>query len=95
MVALAVVVVVILDKDGLVGKVSCESDGRYAETRESTLEAVPAREWAGISPGLTVRNWSILMAYEIGGEVMRRTIWPMDPLLQGRRRQQTSEGRNR
>lgn len=53
-VAALAVSMVILEEDSLVGKVAGKGDGGYSETWESALEAVPAREWAGISPGLTV-----------------------------------------
>jgi len=44
----------ILDENSLVCEVTGKGDGRNSETREGALEAVPAGEWASVSPCLTV-----------------------------------------
>lgn len=48
-----VVVVVVLEEEVLVAAVAGKGDGRDAQAGEGVLEAVPAREGAGVSPGLT------------------------------------------
>lgn len=46
--------VVVLEEDGLVGKVTSKGDSGDTEAGEGALESVPAREGAGVSPGLAV-----------------------------------------
>lgn len=75
MVGLAVVgitVVVVLEEEVLIGTVSSEGDGGDTESREKTLEAVPAAEGTGIAPGLTVQ-WLVLDA-EPGVVVMGKVV---------------------
>lgn len=53
-VSIIVTVVFVLEEDGFVRKVASKGDCCYSKTGERTLEAVPAGEWAGVSPCLTV-----------------------------------------
>lgn len=55
-VALAVVMVVILQEEMLVGTVTGESNAGNAEAREDALETVDAAEGTGVSPGLAGVN---------------------------------------
>ena len=61
--------VVVLEEDGLVGKVTSKGDSGDTETRERALESVPAREGAGVSPGLAVG----LRQRERSGQ--RQVVW--------------------
>lgn len=50
------VMVLIIHKEVLVGAVSSESDGSCTQTGETTLEPIPAREGALVSPSLTAEG---------------------------------------
>lgn len=52
--AVGVVVMSVVEEEVLVGAVGGEGDSRDAEAGEGGLEAVPAGEAAGVSPGLSV-----------------------------------------
>ena len=53
MLAVAEVVVLVLEEHLLVAEVGDEGDGSDAEAGEGALEPVPPREDAGVAPGLT------------------------------------------
>lgn len=84
----------ILDENSLVCEVTGKGNSRNSKTREGALEAVPAGEWAGVSPCLTVGR-RLEMVDRTRTDWMRRTIWPMGPLRVRRTRQQTWRGRSR
>ena len=61
--------VIVLEEDGLVCEVASKGDSGDTETGEGALESVPAREGAGVSPGLAVG----LRQRERSGQ--RQVVW--------------------
>lgn len=84
--------VVVLEEDSLVCEVASKGDSGDTETGEGALESVPAREGAGVSPGLAV---GLRQREEVeDGGWGGRTIWPRGRCGAGQRQQQTFGGRN-
>jgi len=73
--------VVVFEEDSLVCEVASKGDSGDTETGEGALESVPAREGAGVSPGLAVRlrqrgvgAWWVVWTYYLAQGSFRG--WP-------------------
>lgn len=94
------VAVLILDEDGLVGKVDGECHRGSTQTGKRALESVPSREGSGVPPCLTVRVDSISYGSPRASSAgscagVRRTPSSMDHLLVSQTLERTSWGRIR
>jgi hypothetical protein len=87
--------VFVLGKEVFISAVGSEGYCCNTETRKGALESVPPGELSCVSPSLSVVSQSdFVIALDIPGELVERTLSPMGRIVAGQLRQQTCARRS-